>query len=81
MAFPYACERRQFPLGERIIVNDLYGTPLYQPAERHFESDWSLGVLAAAAIIKATGADPNFVLHRAVIPPSGPRSYEIEHRP
>ncbi len=58
VAFPYARGRRQLPLGERIIVNDLYGMPLYQPAERHLESDRSSGVLAAAAIIKATGADP-----------------------
>ncbi len=60
---------------------DLYGTPLYQPAERHFESGQSLGVLAAAAVIKATGGDPNFISDRTVIPPLGPRSYEIEHRP
>ncbi len=81
VAFPYARGRRQLPLGERIIVNDLYVIPLYQPAERHFESDRSSGALAAVAIIKATGADPNFVLDRAFIPPSGPRSYEVEHRP
>ncbi len=34
-----------------------------------------------AAIIKATGADPNFVSDQAIIPPSEPRSYEVEHRP
>ncbi len=33
-AFPYARGCRQVPLGERIIVNDLYGTPLYQPADK-----------------------------------------------
>ncbi len=49
------------PLGERIIVNDLYGTPLYQPADRSFESERSWGSLAVAAVIKATEADPNFV--------------------
>ncbi len=56
VAFPYARGRRQLPLGERIIVNDLYGTPLYQPAERHFDSERSSGALAAAAIIKAMRA-------------------------
>ena len=61
VAFPYARGRHQLQLGERIIINDLYGTPLYQPAEKHFELDRLLGVLAAAAIIKAMGADPNFV--------------------
>ena len=39
LAFPYARGWRQLPLGEWIIVNDLYGIPMYQPAERHFESD------------------------------------------
>ncbi len=78
VAFPYARGRRQLPLGERIIVNDLYGTPLYQPAERHFDSERSSGALAVAAIIKATGADPNFVPDRAVKLPSGPQSYEVE---
>ncbi len=38
-AFPYNRGRRQMPLGERIIVNDLYGTPLYQPADRSFKSE------------------------------------------
>ncbi len=61
--------------------NDLYGTPLYQLAERYFESAWSSGVLAAAAVIQATGADPKFVFNRAIIPPLGPQSYEIEQRP
>ncbi len=29
-AFPYARGRRQEPLSERILTNDLYGIPLYQ---------------------------------------------------
>ncbi len=32
MAFPYARGRRQEPLSERILINDLYGIPLYQPS-------------------------------------------------
>ena len=68
------------PLGERIIVNDLYGTPLYQPDDRSFESERSWGSLAATAVIKATGADPNFVPDRAVRDPTGLRSYEVEPR-
>ncbi len=85
VVFPYARGRYQLPLGERIIVNDLYGTPLYQPAERELKpgqpsQPWP-GILATAAVIKATGADPKFVSDRAVIAPLGPRSYEVEHRP
>ncbi len=76
-AFPYARGRRQMPLGERIIVNDLYGTPLYQPADRSFELERSWGSLTAAA---ATGADPNFVPDRAAKDLTGPRSYEVESR-
>ena len=77
-AFPYAWGRHQMPLGERIIINELYGTPVYQPADRSFESEWSWGALAAAVVIKATAADPNFVPDRAVTAPTGPRSYEVE---
>ena len=36
-AFPYTRGCRQMLLGERIIVNDVYGTPLYQPADKSFE--------------------------------------------
>ncbi len=79
-AFPYARGCRQIPLGERIIVNDLYGTPLYQPADKSFELERSWGALAVAAVIKVTGADPNFVSDRAVKDPTGPRSYEVEPR-
>ena len=79
-AFPYTRGRRQMPLGERIIVNDLYGIPLYQPADRSFESERSWGSLAAAAVIEATGADPNFVSDRAVKDPTGSRSHEVEPR-
>ncbi len=31
-ALPYARGRQQEPIGERVIVNDLYGIPLYKPA-------------------------------------------------
>ncbi len=79
-AFPYARGCRQMPLGERIIINDLYGTPLYQPADQNFESRRLWGSLATAAVIKVTGADPNFVLDRAVKDLTGPRSYEVEPR-
>ncbi len=79
-AFPCAHGRHQMPLGERIIVNDLYLAPLYQPADRNFDSERSWGALTAAAVIKATGADPNFVSDRAVKTPTGPRSYEVESR-
>ncbi len=78
VAFPYARGRHQMPLGERVIVNDLYGSPLYQPADRNFDSERSWGALTAAAVIKAMGADPNFVPDRAAKTPTGPRSYEVE---
>ena len=77
-AVPYARGRRQMLLGERIIVNDLYGTPLYQKADRSFESEQSWGSLAVAAVIEATWAYPNFVSDRAVRDPTGTRSYEVE---
>ncbi len=35
-AFPYARGCRQVPLGERIIVNDLYGTPLLPAGGQEF---------------------------------------------
>ncbi len=78
--FPYARGCRQMPLGERIIVNDLYGTPLYQPADRSFESERSWVSVAAAAVIEATGADPNYVPDWAVKDPTGSQSYEVEFR-
>ncbi len=38
-ALPYATGRRQEPLGERIVVNDLYGVPLYKPAVGPIDPD------------------------------------------
>ncbi len=38
VAFSYARGWCQLPLGERIIVSDLYGIPMYQPSERYFGS-------------------------------------------
>ena len=46
MAFPYTRGRRQEPLSERILTNDLYGIPLYQPsvgADGTGPTDWSQG--------------------------------------
>lgn len=34
VAFPYSRGRYQLPLGETVLVNDLYGTPMYQLVER-----------------------------------------------
>ncbi len=79
-AFPYARGCRQVPLGDRIIVNDLYGTPLYQPADKSFKLEHSWGAQAAADFIRATGADPNFVSDQAVKDPTESRSYEVEPR-
>ncbi len=66
MAFPYARGRRQEPLSERILINDLYGIPLYQPSVGPIEPGQLTGARAAAAIIKDTGADPNFVTDRVI---------------
>ncbi len=60
-ALPYARGRRQEPIGERVIVNDLYGIPLYKPAMGPIDPDLGTGAIAAKRIIAETGADPNFV--------------------
>ncbi len=61
-------------------MNDLYGTPLYQPADKSFELERSWGAQAVADVIRATGADPNFVSDRAVKDPTESQSYEVEPR-
>ncbi len=65
-AFPYTQGRRQEPLSERILTNDLYGIPLYQPSVGLIGPDQTTGARAAAAVIKATGADPKFVTDRVI---------------
>ncbi len=42
-AFPYARGRRQEPIGERVIVNDLYGIPVYKPAVGPVDPDLAMG--------------------------------------
>ncbi len=81
MAFPYARGRRQEPLSERILINDLYGIPLYQPSVGPVEPGQLTGARAAAAIIKDTGADPNFVTDRVIGRTQKPRRYEVAYRP
>ncbi len=61
VAFPYSRGRYQLPLGETVLVNDLYGTPMYQLAERDLKPGHPSGVLAAATVIEATGVDSKFV--------------------
>ncbi len=60
-ALPYARGRHQESIGERVIINDLYGVPLYKPAVGHIDPDLGTGAIAAKRIIDNTGADPNFV--------------------
>ncbi len=60
-AQPYARGRHHEPIGERVIVNDLYGIPLYKPAVGPIDPDLGTGAIAAERIIAETGADPNFV--------------------
>ena len=64
-AFPYARGLYQEPIGERVIVNDLYGIPLYKPATGLIDPDLGTGVVAAKKVIAKTGADPNFVFDQA----------------
>ncbi len=81
MAFPYARGRRQEPLSERILTNDLYRIPLYQPSVGTMEPGQLTGARAAAAIIRDTGADPNFVTDRVIGRTQKPRRYEVVYRP
>ncbi len=81
MAFPYARSRRQEPISERILINDMYGIPLYQPSVGHMEPDQLTGAKAAAAIIRDMGADPNFVTDRVIGRTQKPRRYEVAYRP
>ncbi len=60
-ALPYARGRQQEPIGERVIVNDLYGIPLYKPAVGSIDPTLGTGAVAVKRIIDSTGADPNFV--------------------
>ncbi len=79
MAFPYARGRRQEPLSERILTNDLYGIPLYQPSVGPIEPGQTTGARAAAAVIRETGADPNY--RRVIGRTTKPRRYEMAFRP
>ncbi len=81
VAFPYTRGRRQEPLSERILTNDLYGIPLYQPSVGLMGPGQTTGVKAAAAGIRATGADPNFVTDRVIGRTDKPRRYEMAFRP
>ncbi len=81
MAFPYARGRRQEPLSERILTNDLYGIPLYEPSVGPMEPGQLTGARAAAAVIRDTGADPNFVTDRVIGRTQKPRRYEVAYRP
>ncbi len=81
MAFPYARGHRQEPLSERILTNDLYGIPLYQPLVGPIELGQTTGARPAAAVIRDTGADPNFVTDRVIGRTEKPRRYEIAFRP
>ncbi len=73
--------RRQEPLSERILTNDLYGIPLYQPSMGLISRGQMTGARAAAAVTKTTGADPKFVTDRVIGRTTRPRWYEMAHRP
>ncbi len=65
-ALPYARGRQQEPIGERVIVNDLYGIPLYKPAVGPIDPNLGTGAVTAKRIIDSTGADPSFVSDEVV---------------
>ncbi len=69
------------PLSERILTNDLYGIPLYQPSVGLIGPDQTTRARVAAAVIRTTGADPNFVTDRVVGRTTKPRWYEMGYRP
>ncbi len=77
--FPYTRDQLQEPMSERILTNDLYGIPLYQPSVGLIDPSQTTGARAADAVIKATGADPKFVSDRVVGSTSRPRRYEVAH--
>ncbi len=80
-AFPYARRRCQEPIGERVIVNDLYGVPLYKPAVGPIDPDLGTGAVAAKKVIPRTGADPNFVFDQAKRNPERASAYKMGFRP
>ncbi len=61
VALPYTRGCRQEPIGERVIVNDLYGISLYKPAIEPTDPDLGTGAPTAKRVIAETGDDPNFV--------------------
>ncbi len=71
VVFPYARGRRQEPLSERILTNDLYGIPLYQPSVGLIGPGQTTGAKAAAAVIRNTGADPT---SSQIGSPGGPKN-------
>ncbi len=81
MEVPYTRGRCQEPIGERVIVNDFYGIPLYKPAVGPFEPDLGTGAVAAKKIIAETGDDPNFVFDQAKRDPERASAYEMMFRP
>ncbi len=78
-ALPYARGRQQEPIGEREIVNDLYGIPLYKPAVGSIDPNLGTGVVAVKRIIDSTGADPNFVSDE-VVRSSGAGTYPLMYQ-
>ncbi len=79
VAFPHATGRRQQPLSKRVLVYDLYGTPLYQPSVGHLEPGQQTVARAAVVVIEATGANPKFLFDRAVTSTKKPQVYKVGH--
>ncbi len=80
-ALPYARGRQQEPLGERVIVNDLYGIPLYKPGVGPIDPNLGTGAVAVKRIIDSTGADHNFVSDDVVRGSSAGTGARFQRRP
>ncbi len=68
-AFPYASGRRQLPLGDRFLVNDLYGTPPIRKV---------VGGPCCSCCHRGHGSGPQLRFQSGY---HTPQTYEIEHRP
>ncbi len=75
-AFPYPSVCHQKPLGEKVIINDLYGVTLYKPSTGPVYAQTGFGTQAMKWVIEPTVADPNFMVYRLVTKSKKVRTYK-----
>ncbi len=80
VALPYVRGCRQEPLGERVIMNDLYGIPLYKPPIGPIDPDLGTGATSVKRVIAETGADPRFVYDQVDKNAKKSRTYDMIYR-